>query len=60
MAKNAASLTNSNKNCGANLKYLIDCVFPSGTIPSKRYINETIPGLNISLSTLGKDEGICF
>ena len=55
MAKNAASLTkNEAKNCGANLKYLIDCVFPSGTIPSKRYIpNETIPGLNISLSTLG-------
>ena len=54
MAKNVASLTKSEaKNCGDNLDYLIDCVFQSGTIPAKTYQrNETIPGLDISYSTL--------
>ena len=54
MEKNVASLTKSEaKNCGDNLDYLIDCVFQSGTIPAKTYQrNETIPGLDISYSTL--------
>ena len=41
------------KNCGENLKYLLSCVLSTESIPGSKYIkNETIPGLNICISTL--------
>lgn len=41
------------KNCGENLKYLLSCVFSKKSIPGAKYIkNETIPGLDIGISTL--------
>ena len=40
-------------NCGENLKYLLSCVLSKESIPGSKYIkNETIPGLNICISTL--------
>lgn len=41
------------KNCGENLKYLLSCVLSTESIPGSKYIkNETIPGLDIGISTL--------
>lgn len=41
------------KNCGENLKYLLSCVLSTKSIPGAKYIkNETIPGLDIGISTL--------
>ena len=41
------------KNCGENLKYLLTCVLSKNSVPRSVYKqNETIPGLDISFSTL--------
>lgn len=55
MSSNAVPLMpdEATKNCGKNITYLIECVFPNGSMPSKSYKKgKTIPGLNISHSTL--------
>lgn len=54
MLNNTTPLTpDETKNCSENITYLIKCIFPNGTMPSKSYKKgKTIPGLDISLSTL--------